>query len=295
MTTRTDVHAPRRLVTEDYEFVIAYDSKEESLWKLLPADMAGRITRSLVHINPGCDHCGANIRYVAILRHRPTGDCIEVGEQCLDNRFGRATAEFQRLRKAARLDRERISNAQRAQQCLAGFGEDILTGEARQFLADRKADDRDVHPIASDIRSKLYQYGSISERQAALVQKLFVQDAERKTREAEDAANAKPVPTGTVELTGQVVSVKTQDGPYGVTTKCLVRGDGWRVWGTVPAAIISEVVNRGSHADGYGKVSDLTGRTLRLTATVTASDDDASFGFYKRPRNAQLLAEAGAH
>ena len=53
-----------------------------------------------------CDHCGARIRYVGVLRHIPTGDHIAVGQTCMDNRFPLSTAEFQAMRKAAQLDRE---------------------------------------------------------------------------------------------------------------------------------------------------------------------------------------------
>src|SRR5262245_1900742 len=121
---RTDAHAPINLVTEDYDYVTFLDFRGpqgtteigqygQGVYIPPPAAEIERYTRTraLLDGNSGhgdtaqCDHCGNYIRYAAILRHRVSGEHISVGEQCLDNRFSRATDDFQAARKGAALDR----------------------------------------------------------------------------------------------------------------------------------------------------------------------------------------------
>ena len=91
--------------------------------------------------------------------------------------------------------------------------------------------------------------------------------------ELEKAAR-RPVPTGRMIIQGEILSTKTTDTQWGVTVKMLIQGEGWRVWGTRPAEISTAT----------------RGDVVALTATVSASDDDASFGFYSRPTKAHILA-----
>jgi len=88
-----------------------------------------------------------------------------------------------------------------------------------------------------------------------------------------DVTGRTPAPEGRVTITGEVLTVKLIDGYYGSTLKMLIGDDsGYRVWGTVPAAIDPE-----------------RGDRVTLTATVSPSDDDPTFGFYKRPTKAALI------
>ena len=66
---------------------------------------------------------------------------------------------------------------------------------------------------------------------------------------------------------------------------------GFKVYGTVPQAIIDEAVPR-PHSLG-AQVWDyevLKGQRITFSATVQASDDDDKFGFFKRPTKAALAA-----
>src|SRR6202012_4048526 len=57
--------------------------------------------------NAQCQHCGARLRYAALLKHEATKEILWVGETCLDNRFsGMTKAQFDHLRKTAMLARE---------------------------------------------------------------------------------------------------------------------------------------------------------------------------------------------
>jgi hypothetical protein len=61
-----------------------------------------------------CGHCGAHLRFAAVLTIENPREWIFVGEECLDNRFdGMSKSEFQRLRKNAELNRERTRKAEK--------------------------------------------------------------------------------------------------------------------------------------------------------------------------------------
>jgi hypothetical protein len=89
-----------------------------------------------------------------------------------------------------------------------------------------------------------------------------------------EAIPTAPVVEGRIVIQGQVVKAYTMENDYGVREVMVVRDDrGFSVWGTVPSAISVEI-----------------GDTVVFTATVEVSDKDETFGFFKRPSKAQLIA-----
>jgi hypothetical protein len=89
-----------------------------------------------------------------------------------------------------------------------------------------------------------------------------------------------PVVTGSgIEIEGAVVSCKWQQGGHYYAPdvlKILILDDrNFKVWGSCPNAICDSVDK---------------GTRLKLTANVEASKDDETFGFFKRPRKAELQA-----
>lgn len=98
-------------------------------------------------------------------------------------------------------------------------------------------------------------------------------DAQRAERDAAHEAG-EDAPEGRVVITGTVLAFKRQESIYGDVLKMLVQDDrGFRVWGSVPVSL--EDAERESR--------------ITFTATVTASDRDAKFGFFKRPAKAAVL------
>jgi hypothetical protein len=102
---------------------------------------------------------------------------------------------------------------------------------------------------------------------------------ERDLVQRQAKADAQPVPVGDgIVLEGTIARLKWQEG-YGYnspsTLKARVQGAGWAVWVTVP----------GAHEE-----SAATEQQVRFVANVTASPDDATFGFAKRPRKWEVLA-----
>jgi hypothetical protein len=101
--------------------------------------------------------------------------------------------------------------------------------------------------------------------------------AQRAAEQAELDA-AEPCPTGRVEITGKILTIKLQEGYYGDTWKMLVKDDrGFKVWGSIPSSL---------HATRGARVT--------FMAAVEPSRDDDKFGFYKRPTKAVNLSEEAA-
>jgi hypothetical protein len=287
MAARTDVHRPRELVTEDYEFLGAYDRGG-------PETMDGTATvqhridlinsvlaRGYRFVNPSngdCGHCGHTpLRYVALMLHRPTGAVLRVGEICLENRFDRATEEFQRLRRQAELDRQKM----RIKHDLEAFVADYPD---LAFLADRDQPE-DMHYVLVWTSNDLRRYGSLFDWKIERARKIVREVEERKRRERE---NPEPEPVaipreryGRTVLYAEVLGTKEVEGYMGGTAlKALLRvqvepGKAFKVWTTVPAAARGE---------------ELKGQMVRWSGTLVSShprfgeEPDPAFGILKNPR-----------
>jgi len=107
-----------------------------------------------------------------------------------------------------------------------------------------------------DLRSKLHEYGSLSEKQITAIRASL-----------DRAAKSADCPSGRVMVQGEVVSTKCVESAYGMTVKMLVKAEeGFKVWCTVPSGL-----------------SAAKGETVKFTATLEPSADDPKFGFGKRP------------
>jgi hypothetical protein len=208
------------------------------------------------------------------MKHPKSMKIVEIGETCLENRFELATYEFHKLRKAAQLDRQ----AQRIKALVADF---VEANPDLAFMADKTMES---FPLTSrnnsfvlDVSRKLRNYGELSDRQVEAVRNAVKRDAERETREAAQAAEraaAGPVPAGDkVDIEGTVVGRKFHENDYGVSYKLTVKlANGSCVWFTEPSRI---------------EVSVGDEIKCRLS-TITASDDNESFGFGKRPTRFEI-------
>jgi hypothetical protein len=283
--TRTDAHSPLNLVTEDYEYVWSYDSQQPGcLIEVVKTGWWQEISsnRANIHDQGQCDHCGAWLRYIAILKHTPTGKFLEVGETCLDNRFGRATADFHVLRRQAALDRkeQRILtawNAYKAEHAHVDW--DTLAASTNGFVIN--------------VLAKGRKYGNLSDRQLEAIQEAIVRDAQREERKAIEATiPTVPVPEGKgIVITGKLVSRKWKETDFGSVEKCLVvvetpEGQ-YKVWGSIPSSLY-DTFKGTREVDVPGAA---IGDTVTFTANVKRSDNDTSFGFYSRPRKASIVSK----
>lgn len=215
-----------------------------------------------------CACCGAIHSYGAVYVDTRNGGVFVVGHTCAGNAF-RFTSQTDHLRSRVLAERQRV--VERLQWALDG----ALRGE--QFLAERPQLAADLslahgHRILDDLRSKLFRWGSLSDKQIEFAAKL----AEEVRTPAPDTRPSIPVPDDgerrTVE--GIVFSVKWQEDRFayggesqkmGVTVET---DDGdYRIWGSVPSALYR--VERGDR--------------VRFAAKLQRSDKDESFGFFKRP------------
>lgn len=292
--TRTDIHRPIDMDPEQYEYVFADDNQRPG--RLIGVDMAWwqSITQWPEATKDRgcyqCHHCGANIRYFAILKHIPTGKNIAVGETCLDNRFElESKAEFDRLRKSAQLDRAK----QRIKTAAAEFVA-ALEGELATAL-DRETDLTETFGLEAgsyalrtitDMRTKLWdKYGNLSERQVAFVGKLIEENRTKAARAAEIADERKSeieveAPVGRVEFTGTVLKRVWKDTDFGGSFKLTIKvknaaNEVWLAW-------VSEPTNAEC---GHGDV-------VQMRATLTQSDDQPHFAFGKRPSNFVVIEQA---
>ena len=306
--TRTDIHRPasESFDPEAYRCVGVFDTQPE--W---PGGRQDRLTAVNALVAQGyrsgagnsnqCGHCGAHIRYAALMAREDVHEWIFVGETCLGGRFEMTKVEFDTLRKNAALNGGRIARRAKVEAIYAQYPDLIwatyayniseagaryeedengyLAPVRNSSFADR-AKLGSVFSIILDISIRVNHYGEVSEKQAALVSKLLVQveqaEARMVAREAAQAALvAKGVaaPSGRIVVEGTVVAQKTVDGDYGVTFKMLVLADeGWKVWVSEPSAI-----------------NPSKGDRVRFTATLTPSHEDVLFAFGSRPSKASII------
>jgi hypothetical protein len=274
--TRTDIHRPSASEFDPraYRIIGVYDCQDpiSNLEKaaVLSDSLSGYALGSGSDCN--CGHCGARIRYSALLARDDVREFIHVGEVCLDNRFRQLTAaEFQRLREQAKLNRERANLEERIDTLIEEHPvlQRLLNGEGRSsFLAD--------------VRRRFVESGRLSDRQIAAVQRAFDGEARREQWEADKQARRAAgveAPVGRVEVEGKIIAAKTHGSwigrRYVESLKVTILHDsGWKVWVTLPDSLRSE---------------DPAGRRIRLTATLTKSDRDPAFAFGRRPTNGEYI------
>ena len=288
MTTRTDIHRPSSpdFDPEAYELFGIFtlyaghtDQTGEYIVSPFKAAVTGLESRGwntdIVGARDSvtsrqCGHCGAHIKYGALMTFEKELALIVVGEDCLLNRFESdlTKAQFQAIREEERLNIERTTKATKIAALLeANPGLKSCYGSPNRFV--------------QDVMDRLIKYGKLSEGQIEAVIGAVERDAERAEREevwATEAKLAADAPTGKVTVTGEIVSVKSQETMYGSTLKMVVKTEaGWKLWVTVPSSIM-------------GTDEKITGKTVTLTATVTPSDRDSKFAFGKRPTQARLVS-----
>lgn len=321
--TRTDIHRPSapEFDPQAYDLQGVFDLNPDPIFG--GRENARRVALVNTLVDAGyrfaghqcsgqCGHCGASIRYAALLSHTASHELIWVGETCLDNRFSRTKAEFDRLRKTAQLQREqhRTLAAYNAlcdrypALAYASYADNIEVGIERDLadLTGQKVWGRDAqhlgthaddHRLATgtgfhtgtlaDIAGKARRYGDVSERQVAFVEKLVgeiegkVATYRARIAERTSAPKAGAVPTGTgVTVEGVVLGTRWYSNDFGGALKVTVLLDnGSRVWSTLPAQI--ESVDKDDR--------------IRFVANVEATDEP-DFGKARRPRRGEVVSRA---
>jgi hypothetical protein len=250
-----------------------YSKKPAVLRDFPPLNVQGNFARKGT-----CDHCGARFDWGAVYLHT-SGGHIVVGNVCADNTMdvpSRHDLDVRRIKARIASQREAARNAAKARaEAVVGGFEWLYAG---------------THDNATlaDIARKCLAWGGITERQLALVRRIHdgtpaeweVKKAAQAAQRAADDAAAQPVPVTAerVEITGEVLTTKEQEGymPGQSVLKMLVKTDaGYKLWGTVPRDL--EVAR---------------GVKVAFSAKVERSKDDAKFGFFSRPTKARVVTVA---
>ena len=243
-----------------------------------------------------CDHCGAWLRYVVVMRHLPTGTYCQIGETCHAERFShdsKVAKDLDRLHKRAAAERALAKVRAEVDAWLAADPDNLRAVEYAEA-------NREACGFYADLLRKLRQYGPWSDRQRDAVLRGIEQDAERAKRADDPPEPQVPVPEGQVEVTGSVVKVDVRDDGYRSRVVWTVKDDrGFLVWGTVPTIRVQIPDPYRPDGDETSTVANVytpqRGDRVRFTAReVTRSDRDEAFGFYKRPTRGEVLEASEA-
>jgi len=299
---RTDIHRPSVIRPEDYEFVACkyIGCKELDIGecfanadalKYIEQHRAMTGDRYSGHQHGGtCHVCGALAMYLAVYYHPATNSYIQMGEDCAQKMDMGDVEAFNPLRRAIANAKDAKAGKLKAQAVLsdAGLSRAWEVHQKTQFI------DGSPEGIITDIVDKLVRYGSISEKQEALIGKLLYRidhQAEIEAQRQREREAAAPCPNGRHTVTGEVLKTEERYSKYGEVLKMLVKTDGgFLVWGTVPACleIIEETQREGT--DTWTEQRGLRrGDRVEFTANLTRSDRDEKFGFFQRPTKARLL------
>lgn len=277
---RTDEHRPSVINPADYEFVACEYVKIEDFGsaeflKEERARIRAHMTRTggnySGHEHGGnCMVCGSvNAVYTMLFYHAKSNSYVRTGSDCAAKIEMSGIEEFNRFRAAVKNAIEAKAGKKKAEAILNEAG---LSEAWKIYESDNRSqyEERTI----GDIVSKLVTYGSISERAENFVRDLLAKIPTREARkeaERQAHADAAECPEGRIVIVGEVLATKVQDSDFGSVVKMLVRAEtGFKVWGTCPAGIVR-------------------GMKISFKATVTRSNDDAKFGFFKRPSSAQVL------
>lgn len=209
-----------------------------------------------------------------------TDTCYECGGQGTTgpNRgtVREAHAKNQRNARASQRRQEKAAAeaAARQSQQEAEFAQ---WADGHRDVVDYLADYTGTHPVLRDFAADVAQSRILTEKQADFAARLI----------AEDQAPKAEVPSGRVQITGTIKSVKLVDNDYSysasVTEKMVVQCDGYRLHGTVPKSLLPSVTT-GTYAED---LDALIGREVAFTATVKPGRE-AGFGFFSRPTKAEF-------
>jgi len=307
--TRTDVHAPASPDFDPqaynchgvFDFAPEFDPSQTAERQDLVNKMISRGYHFGGSTTGGCGHCGTNIRYGALMARDDIMEMIWVGETCLGNRFdGITKTKFQKLRKAAALNRELVTRATRF-EALCDENPDLAYASYASNIHDTVVVDDGTRfgnasgcswalSTLTDLADKAHRYGNLTERQLAFMMKLMTEVSEKGAKFEISQVQCKkeqavvPAPIGRTVITGTVLKTEWKENGYdGRLVMTVKHADGWEVWGSVPGSLTRDEYGRTS-VDHIVRAGDV----VTFTATIEASDRP-EFGFFKRPTKASKV------
>jgi hypothetical protein len=273
--TRQDVHRPSVITPEDYDFVgfVYLGEHTETDRTLVEAHMKSTGGTYSQHSHGGnCHICGAHAIYTALFHHMPSNTYVRTGLDCAEKLGNYDSTLFRRQVKKAL---EQNAGKRKAQALL---NERDLGAVWAVFTSQANGREEDT---IKDIVWKLVRYGSISEKQYEFLRRLLHSISNRAVIEAQRAAEAEaaaPVPEteARIAVIGTVLSIRAADDndQFNRTRILIKHRDGYKLWGTLPAALSGVAV----------------GADVQFSAKVKRSDKDTKFGFFSRPTKAKQVS-----
>lgn len=220
---------------------------------------ADRLMGELFNGGTHCNCCNRVIKYVAVGLNEATQTYHAIGRNCAEifQYSPSVKKNLDKMEKKTLLAKKRVLNAKKVQAIY-----DKHEGLEEALKTDNN--------IVQDIRSRVIQYHNISDKQVALVMKIAKQDAEFKAQREAELADASPIDFKTIaDKVLTIVSIKPKEGFYGTQNKVLLKAEeGWKLYGNIPM-------------NTEFKAGD---SILFSCNTITKSDKDEYFGFFKRGR-----------
>lgn len=281
---RSDIHSEANFVPEDYVFYNCYDAHPDypmgDFWLEMKREVISAVLSRNGSIHPlgSCALCGhVHLRYVNVFTHVPTDKLICVGQSCAYGRMEMDSSEFDRFMRIVKVNRA-AAKAEGAGAAWRANNTDLVVFFTEELPTWKFYSLNFLNSLAGQVKSK----GKLSGFQTDAARRCMINgrphEAKAATRDADRAtekANAVDCPEGRMVITGEIVKLDSKAGYAYNTVRWVmtVKDDrGFVLWGTQPASL--------SHAE--------KGDRVQFTATIERSDQDAKFGFFKRPSKAMV-------
>ena len=127
--TRSDIHRPSAPEFDPEGYIVLGFADFHATDGYRPVQTVSHLVdqgwsfRGAPHGGGQCSHCGAHLRYAALMGHEATKTLLYVGETCLENRFESTAAEFAQMRAQAAAKAERSRREGRATEWLRSHPE----------------------------------------------------------------------------------------------------------------------------------------------------------------------------
>lgn len=309
--TRTDIHRPSAVDPTRYDYMTSIDLSDSgprntaedphrnARWVEQRKALEAKLSAGSPHGNYSqCAHCGAHLRYVAVMGYiaddgKVNGTLVGWGHDCLET-LGMLDSAAEANLRQLQLARQRRETAKVNERIREQFKAD--EPELYDFMQQAVDNPGDNLPFVVDVSSKFFgPYPQLTERQVAAMrkcmvgrQKFLARKAEREAERAELAKTAQPVPTDgkRIKIVGQVLSIDLRQNDFGTRMVMRVRDHdrGFEVWGTAPSAIRDTLA---LEANEQGRFDEPV--HVEFMAKVVQARDNRYFGFFSNPTKAKVL------